>query len=150
MQFSSGSPNLTKSWITSRSSVATTRFNSMADLLTGYPTTLNLQLNPFSPHYLYKNMGFYFQDDWKLTPTLTVNLGLRWEYFGRPVERYDHMASFDLNTGQQLFPGQNGTPRSLAEQYYKNFAPRIGLAWRVGGGSRLTLRAAYGIFYTPE
>lgn len=128
----------------------TTRFHSMADLLLGYPTTFNLQIDPFSPHYLYKNMGFYFQDDWKLTPTLTANIGLRWEYFGRPIERYDHMASFDLSTGRQLFPGQGGVPRSLADQYYRNFAPRIGLAWRGGGSNRLTVRAAYGIFYTPE
>jgi hypothetical protein len=129
---------------------ATTRFHSMADLLTGYPTTFNLQLNPFSPHFLYKNEGLYFQDDWKVTSTLTANIGLRWEYFGRPIERYDHMASFDLSTGQQLFSGQNGVPRSLADQYYKNFAPRVGLAWRPRRSDRLTVRAAYGIFYTPE
>ncbi len=128
----------------------TTRFHSMADLLQGYPATFNLQLNPFSPHYLYKNMGFYFQDDWKLTSTLTVNIGLRWEYYGRPIERYDNMASFDLNTGTQLFPGKGGVPRSLADQYYKNFAPRIGFAWRPRGSARLTVRAAYGVFYTPE
>ncbi|HYM09707.1 MAG TPA: carboxypeptidase regulatory-like domain-containing protein, partial [Bryobacterales bacterium] len=128
----------------------TTRFHSMADLLTGYPTTFNLQLNPFSVHDLYKNEGYYFQDDWKVTPTLTANIGMRWEYFGRPVDRHDQMASFDLNTGQQIFPGQNGVPRSLADQYYKNFAPRIGLAWRPRGNNRLTVRTAYGIFYTPE
>ena len=129
---------------------ATTRFHSTADLLLGYPTTFNLQIDPFSPHYLYKNMGFYFQDDWKLTPTLTANIGLRWEYFGRPVERYDHIATFNLAAGKQVLPGQEGTPSSLADQYYKNFAPRIGLAWRVGGRDRLTVRTAYGIFYTPE
>ena len=127
----------------------TTRFHSMADLLQGYPTTFDLQIDPFSPHFLYKNKGFYFQDDWRLSPNLTLNAGLRWEYFGRPVERYDHTASFDLSTGQQVPPGQAGIPRSLADQYYENFAPRIGLAWRPNGSNRLTLRTAYGVFYTP-
>jgi hypothetical protein len=128
----------------------TTRFHSMADLLLGYPSNYTVQITPYSPHYLYKNMGFYFQDDWKLTPTLTANIGLRWEYFGRPIDRYDRMASFDLNTGQQVFPGQNGYPRGLVDAYYKNFAPRVGLAWRVRGSDRLTVRTAYGIFYTPD
>jgi hypothetical protein len=128
----------------------TTRFNSMADLLLGYPTTFDLQTNPFSPHFLYKQEGLYFQDDWKLRSNLTVNAGLRWEYFGRPVERYDHLASFNLSTSQQIFAGQAGAPRSLADQYYKNFAPRLGLAWRPRSSDRLTLRAAYGIVYTPD
>ena len=113
-----------------------TRFNSMADLLLGYPTTYSVQTTPYAQRYLYKNVGLYFQDDWKITPNLTANLGLRWEYFGKPVDRYNQIASFDLNTGQQLFAGQNGVPRSLADQYYKNFAPR--LAWpgvRVGAKS---------------
>ena len=118
----------------------TNRFHSMADLLQGYPTTFNLQLNPFSPHYLYKNEGFYFQDDWKLSPTLTANIGLRWEYFGRPVERYDHMASFDLSTGQQLFPGQNGSSAQPGRSVLQELRPadRTGMA---GWGQRSPDRA---------
>jgi outer membrane receptor protein involved in Fe transport len=93
-------------------------------------------------------MAFYVQDDWKLSPSLTANIGVRWEYFGRPVERDNRIANFNLATGQLVFPGQNGYPRSLVNPYYKNFAPRIGLAWRVI--DRISLRAAYGIFYTPD
>src|SRR4029077_143891 len=58
------------------------------------------------------------------------------------------IASFDLATGQQVFPGQDGYPRSLVEADYKDFAPRLGLAWRAS--DRLTLRTGYGIFYTPD
>src|SRR4029434_10996459 len=54
----------------------------------------------------------------------------------------------DLATGQQVFPGQSGYPRSLVEPYYGNFAPRIGLAWHAT--DRIALRAGYGIFYTPD
>ena len=83
-----------------------------------------------------------------MTRGVTLNLGLRWEYFGRPVERDDRIASFGLLTGQQVFPGQNGYPRSLVDSDYKDFAPRLGLAWRAS--DRMTLRTGYGIFYTPD
>jgi len=126
----------------------TSRFNALADLLLGYPWSYSVQIAPFSPHLSYKYMGFYVQDDWRLTPGITANIGLRWEYFGRPVERNNRIANFDLATGQQVLPGQNGYPRSLVDAYYKNFAPRIGIAWHAN--DRIAVRAAYGIFYTPD
>ena len=127
---------------------ATSRFNALADLLLGYPSSYTVQTTPFSPHLSYTHMGYYFQDDWRMTDSLTANVGLRWEYFGRPVERDDRIASFDLATGQQVFPGQNGYPRSLVDPDYKDFAPRVALAWSVG--NRTVLRGGYGIFYTPD
>jgi hypothetical protein len=126
----------------------TSRFNALADLLLGFPSSYTVQTTPFSPHLSYTDMGYYIQDDWKITKSLTANLGLRWEYYGRPVERDNRIASFDLATGQQVFPGQNGYPRSLVDPYYKNFAPRIGLGW--GVTDHLVVRAGYGIFYTPD
>jgi hypothetical protein len=128
--------------------VTTSRFHALADLLLGYPSSYTVQITPFSPHLSYTDMGYYIQDDWKLTHSLTANVGLRWEYFGRPVERDNRIASFDLATGQQVFPGQNGYPRSLVDPYYKDFAPRIGLAWHAT--DRIVMRAGYGIFYTPD
>ena len=127
---------------------ATSRFNALADLLLGYPSSYMVQTTPFSPHLSYSDMGYYVQDDWRMTDSLTANVGLRWEYFGRPVERDDRIASFDLATGQQVFPGQNGYPRSLVDSYYKDFAPRVGFAWRAG--KRTALRTGYGISYTPD
>jgi len=126
----------------------TSRFNALADLLLGFPSSYTVQTTPFSPHLSYADMGYYIQDDWKIANSLTANLGLRWEYYGRPVERDNRIASFDLATGQQVFPGQNGYPRSLVDPYYKNFAPRIGLAW--GVTDHLVVRTGYGIFYTPD
>ena len=126
----------------------TSRFNALADLLLGYPSSYTVQTTPFSPRLSYTQFGAYVQDDWRLTPSVTANVGLRWEYFGRPVERDDRIASFDLATGQQVFPGQNGYPRSLVEADYKDFAPRLGLTWRAS--DRMTFRTGYGIFYTPD
>jgi hypothetical protein len=126
----------------------TSRFHALADLLLGFPSSYTVQTTPFSPHLSYTNIGAYAQDDWKVTRSLTANVGLRWEYFGRPVERDNRIASFDLATGQQVFPGQNGYPRSLVAPYYRDFGPRVGVAWQVT--DRLVGRAGYGIFYTPD
>ncbi len=128
----------------------TTRFHSIADLLLGFPSAYNVQTQPYVQRFLYKNFGAYFQDDWRVTTNLTLNFGVRWEYFGRPVDRYDRIASFDLSSGKQLFPGQNGVPRSLANSDLNNWGPRVGFAWRVLGSNRFSLRGGYGIFYTPE
>lgn len=128
----------------------TTRFHSVADLLLGYPSSFQVTTQARTPHLLHKNLAVYFQDDWRVNPDFTLNLGIRWEYFGRPVDRYDRIASFDLATGRQLLPGRDGVPRSLADQDYNNWSPRIGFAWRVRGSNRLSLRGGYGIYYAPS
>jgi outer membrane receptor protein involved in Fe transport len=108
----------------------TSRFNALADLLLGFPSRYSVQTTPFSPHLSYAQFASYVQDDWRLTRSLTANIGLRWEYFGRPVERDNQIASFDLATGQQVFPGQDGYPRSLVDSDYKDFRAqdRTGMA----------------------
>jgi hypothetical protein len=128
----------------------TTTANAVADMLLGYPSGYSLQTQPFLQRFRYTNLGAYFQDDWKVTQNLTLNVGLRWEYFGRPTDLNDAIGSFDEVTGQRLRPGQNGLPRSLVFPAYRDFGPRLGFAWRVLGSSKLSLRGAYGIFYAPE
>jgi hypothetical protein len=78
-----------------------------------------------------------------------LNLDIHWEYFGRPIDRYDRIASFDLTTGQQLLPGKCRVPRSLVNQdYNNNFGPRFGFARRRVGSNKLSPRG-YGIHYSP-
>jgi len=60
---------------------ATSRYNALADLLLGYSSSYTVQTTPFSPHLSYTAMGYYIQDDWRVTDSLTANVGLRWEYF---------------------------------------------------------------------
>jgi hypothetical protein len=124
--------------------------NAVADLLLGYPSGYTVQTQPYLQRFRYTNLGFYFQDDWKTTPDLTLSLGLRWEYFGKPSDLNNAIASFNLTTGQQAFPGENGLPASLVNPDYRDFGPRMGFAWRVFGSNKASLRGAYGIFYTPE
>lgn len=126
-----------------------TRQAAIADTLLGYPATYSAQTTPYEQHLRYSNFGMYVQDDWRITNRLTLNLGLRWEYFGKPYDQYDRIASFDLATGQQLLPGQNGTPRNLINADMNNFGPRAGFAWRALGNDRLIIRGAYGVLYNP-
>ncbi|HEY3936325.1 MAG TPA: TonB-dependent receptor [Bryobacteraceae bacterium] len=127
-----------------------TAADSVADMLLGFPSAFTVQTQPYLQRFHYVDLGFYLQDDWKVTPNLTLNLGLRWEYFGKPTDRNNAIASFNLNTGQQELAGQSGLPRSLVNPDYKDFAPRVGFGWRVFGSNKLSLRGAYGLFYTPE
>lgn len=87
--------------------------------------------------------GIFFQDDWKVLNNLTLNLGLRWEYTQPVYEVADRQSNFDLNTGKQLFAGKDGNSRALFNPYYKQFMPRVGLAWVPM--QKLVVRAGYSI-----
>jgi hypothetical protein len=87
----------------------------------------------------------YVVDDWKVTPRLTMNLGLRYEY-NSPIEDIGGQSrNFDF-TRQILYP-EVGKRGPLNDPSKTNFAPRIGLAWRPFGGTSTVVRAGYGIFY---
>jgi hypothetical protein len=96
-------------------------------------------------------IGIFFQDDFKVKPNLTLNLGMRWEYTSPLVEKNDRQVNFDIVTGAQLFAGKDGNSRALYEPYYKGFEPRVGFAWSPkflnGKG---VLRAGYGIVQFME
>jgi len=90
--------------------------------------------------------GIFFQDDFKVRPNLTLNLGLRWEYTQPVYEVADRQVNVDLQTGQAHFAGQDGNSRALYNAYYKQFMPRLGFAWTPGAfGSKFVIRAGYGI-----
>lgn len=86
--------------------------------------------------------GLYVQDDFKVAPNLTLNLGLRYEVMPYAAERYDRLSNFDPATRTMLLAGKN-TGRRLRSTDYKNFAPRVGLAYGVFSG--MVIRAGYGI-----
>ncbi len=86
----------------------------------------------------------FFQDDWHVTPNLTLNLGLRWELHTPWVEVHDRQANFNEITGVEEFPGQGGFNRALYNQYngITNFQPRIGFAW-TPAGRKTVIRGAF-------
>ena len=90
--------------------------------------------------------GLFFQDDYKVTPTFTLNLGLRWEYTQPLYEVNDFQANVDERTGQIRLAGKNGNSRALYNPYYKQFMPRVGFAWNPNAlGRKLVVRAGFGI-----
>jgi hypothetical protein len=91
--------------------------------------------------------GFFAQDDFRVTPRLTLNLGLRYDILTWPVEVDDRQANFDLVTGALIVAGANGAPRQLIPNDYHNFGPRLGFAYQLTGDGKTVLRGGYGLFY---
>ncbi len=90
--------------------------------------------------------GIFFQDDYKVRPNFTLNLGLRWEYTQPVYEVANRQANVNLQTGQEEFAGKDGNSRALYHPYYKQFMPRLGFAWTPGLLSdRMVVRGGYGI-----
>ena len=105
--------------------------------------------------------GAYVQDSWRARPTLTINVGLRWEVSTpwydatNKLEAFvpgEQSLAFPTSPEGQVEPLDPGIPRTLAKIQYHNFAPRIGFAWAPTGGifgssGKTSIRAGYGIFY---
>ncbi|HEX3436187.1 MAG TPA: TonB-dependent receptor, partial [Pseudacidobacterium sp.] len=91
--------------------------------------------------------GYFAQDDWKVNPRLTLNLGVRYDLYTHPYEAHNNQSNFDLTSQTLLVGGQNGNSRSLIDNNYTNFAPRVGFAYDVTGKGQTVLRGGYGIFY---
>ena len=94
--------------------------------------------------HLQNRIGLFVQDDFKVTPNLTLNLGMRWAYTSPLVEVDNRQSNFDLVTGQQTFAKDGSIEdRALYQPYYNGWEPRLGAAWKLS--DRWVLRGGYGI-----
>jgi hypothetical protein len=108
----------------------------------------------FTRHYRYNEFAFYGEDSFRLRPDLTLTAGLRWEYFG-VLHSPDGERQLDDNlylgtrgsVFQQIADAGFGQTNNFFNQNFTNFAPRVALAWNIGGDARTVVRAGYGIFY---
>ena len=125
-----------------------------ASLLLGFPNSFTLrETEPLIRDSWY--LSGYFQDDWRVSPALTFNFGVRWETDTPMVDRNQRMNGFDavaLNPvsgtrGVVRFAGQDGWPNRLADPDWNNFGPRFGLAWRPFGRQKTVIRAGFGVFF---
>ncbi len=94
--------------------------------------------------HLQDRIGLFVQDDFKLRPNVTVNLGMRWAYTSPLVEQDNRQSNFDLTTGRQILASDGSLEdRALYKPYYKGFEPRLGVAWSVT--DRWVVRGGFGI-----
>jgi hypothetical protein len=116
--------------------------------------------------------AFFVQDDWKVSPSLTLNLGLRWDLISPPQEQHDIRSVFDPGTGKMIVAGTRILPehanagylaaypgmfltaadvglplRSLIRMCKDNFSPRFGFAYRPWKNNKTVIRGGYGMFY---
>jgi hypothetical protein len=124
---------------------------SMADFLLGMASQANLTTSLVG-QMRFRNYMFYAQDDWKVTPRLTLNLGLRYEFTTPWWEKHNNMNTLILDPGPNFgaiqtagYCGDSLSCRSLADLNKLNFGPRVGLAYQ--WNSRTVLRAAGGTFF---
>jgi hypothetical protein len=129
---------------------STTGGAGIATGLLGYLTT-GTRGFLFAPYYYEtKEVASFFEDDWKVNRKLTVNLGIRYDLFPSPVEKFNRIANFDPTADTLIYAGVSGTPRDVNVQtHYHNFSPRIGFAYDLTGSGKTVIRAGYGIAYFP-
>ena len=121
--------------------------NPVGDLLLGLPTITLLGVNDNPQALRTRAFNAFVQDDWRVTPRLTLNAGLRYEFNLPPYDADNRMRIFNLETRQLQQVGSDGVSRSGLRSDRNNVAPRAGLSWDVTGYGTLMLRAGYGIFY---
>jgi hypothetical protein len=135
----------------------------LADLLLGLPASASAvqYLNGNNMfYYRQKNVAAYVNDDYRLSTKLTLNLGLRWEFYAPQTEKYNHMANLAFsstgNTAAIVSPGETnpfggGTvPSGLINPDYKMFEPQIGYAWKPWSKRAIVFRGGYGIRFNGQ
>jgi hypothetical protein len=145
----------------------------VADFMLGWIDSSRRQLDATGPYALISNYAGFVQDDWKVTPSLTLNLGVRYDLMKPPREKFGALAQFIPSIGKIVVAGTGtytqaefdsriaaagltaqvvkasdvGLPETIVKPDINNVAPRFGFAWRMFGSSKTVLRGGYGIFY---
>jgi hypothetical protein len=124
--------------------------NALADLLLGAPvTTVGARLdNP--QHLRTSSAAAFVQDSWQPHARLTINAGLRYEFFAAPVDRDNRANLYDPASGQLVPVGTAGMPRGGYEPDRSNVAPRLGLSWSPRADRATIVRAGYGLYYSQS
>ena len=137
--------------------------SGFATMLTGQPGGGNIN-NLNNVDYFRNVYSLFAQDDWRITPKLSINAGIRYEFFSPVTERNNAQANFNPITGQldipynsnvsltptlsQILPVNHLASDKLIKSDFNNFAPRLGLAYQIT--PRLVFRGAFGVFFNGD
>jgi len=131
--------------------------NALSDYLTGLPVTMN-QDSPITALDNFWTGALFVQDDIRLHPRFTLNVGLRYELQQAPTDPFNRESTFELGVQSQvlkgsqvpaglLVPGDPGIGRGIVATPFDHFSPRVGLAWDPAGDGKTSVRAGAGIFW---
>jgi hypothetical protein len=143
--------------------------NAYGDFLLGIPTTDQRITARYRAEGFTRNWNFFWQDDFKITPRLTLNYGLRYEYHPPFRDRFGNISNWDNVNGRVVVPTMGishtepvfratigstpivtakdaGWPEALRQKDLNNFAPRFGFAFRPSADNRSVIRGGWGIF----
>jgi hypothetical protein len=123
--------------------------NGLADMMLGLPTSSVISTLTYFGNRQH-TYGAFIQDDYKITQSLTLNIGLRYDYVTPIFESHDRQSNFDFATGQLVLAGLNGASRGLVSTDKADFAPRLGLAWSPFRDHKTVFRAGYGRFFSYQ
>ena len=124
--------------------------NSFASFLLDLPSSSGRDLHAVFPTHRIWQFFAYVQDKWQVSPKLTIDIGMRWEFYppmvsSHPIAGY---SQYDPSNNTLVLAGVNGNPENLGMvTRYKYFAPRVGFAYRLN--EKTVLRAGFGISYQP-
>lgn len=127
--------------------------SALANFLLGYQPGFVGRGDPGGPYFQSsKEIAFFVQDDWKVNPNLTLNLGLRYDVFTAPTERYNLQSNFVPATKTIQMAGENAPGgRDLADTDKNNFGPRFGFAWSgLKSDKTVVIRGGYGLLYAVD
>jgi hypothetical protein len=126
--------------------VPTLQYPSMAAFLAGQPSQVTLFFGERTFDMRFYQIGGFLQDDFKLSRRLTINAGIRYDYFSVPKERDGRV----FNRAQPYGFGPLLPPSQLYEPDTRNFAPRLGFAYSLDNHQTTVLRGGFGLFYNPH
>jgi hypothetical protein len=121
----------------------TSNVKSLADYLAGFAQMALITSGDLQRNYYANDGSAFAQDSWKVRPSLTLNVGVRWDYFGPFYDPTNRISTFIPSKGGIVYQGHGID--TLYPRRNRNFAPRFGIAWSPGG--RWVVRGNYGIFY---
>ncbi len=127
--------------------------SALADFMLGYVASDNLNPTHTNTNLTDITQAYYIADDWKVTQRLTINLGLRWDYFAPYTQSDDKFADIYQNgfqLGNVYTPANSPYGRGLLQKNMKDFGPRFGFAYRPSFLGESVVRGGYGIYYTSE